>query len=153
MQRFFISIALLLGYYCVGFASDTDIVISTYYPSPSGSYFTLKVNKLNVGQSDMHNNSDDATLAFHPRNSTPPNHPPNIVGSMYYNSTAKMFFYQTGSTTNEWVAVPGVAVKQFYGSLPLPPCDYGMTLVNVTDSAGRLANWMAPPPSGWLLCD
>jgi len=146
MRKFFLSIALIFGSYSAGFATDTDTVISTYYPSPSGSYFTLKVNRLNIGQSDMHNNSDDGTLAFRPRTV----HPPDVLGSLYYNTARLMFFYHNGE---RWLAVPGVAVKQYYNSLPLPACLWGMTLVNVTDSLGRLANWMSPPASGWLLCD
>jgi hypothetical protein len=151
MRRFFMSIALLFGFYSVGFATDTDIVISTYYPSPAGSYATLKVNKLNVGQSDMHNNSDDGTIAFRPRAGHPQDTSGNyVIGSMYYNNAWKMFFYYNG---DRWIASPGVAIKEYYGSLPLPNCSLGMTLVNVANSAGYLANWMNPPASGWLICD
>ncbi|MFA6217186.1 MAG: hypothetical protein WDL87_06015 [Candidatus Omnitrophota bacterium] len=147
MRKIYISLAVLLCYYSISFATDKDIVISTYHPSPFGSYDSIKVHKLNVGESAMHNNSDDATIAFSPRVAAPPG---NIPGSIYYNSALLMFFYNDGT---RWYANPGVAMKVYTPDL-WSGCPYGMTLINVMDQTGRLVNWLAPPPGGgWLLCD
>ena len=75
-------------------ASDESLTITTYYPSPSGSYNELSTNMLNVGiTASPANNSRDGIANFKPRGTPTVT---NQAGDLYYNST-NGFQYNNGS--------------------------------------------------------
>jgi hypothetical protein len=76
-----------------------NITITTYYPSPYGSYNELSTNRLVIGKTDAP--KDDGVVKFQPLSSAPANS--SSEGALYYNSSRHAFQYHNGPS---WVGIP-----------------------------------------------
>ncbi|MFA6217184.1 MAG: hypothetical protein WDL87_06005 [Candidatus Omnitrophota bacterium] len=85
---------------CITQASaQEEIVITTYYPSLTGLYDTVKAHRMTVGRSRDPNSGaaylvDDGVLSLDPR-PTPPTNPAD--GQIYYDINYHALFYYTSS--------------------------------------------------------
>jgi hypothetical protein len=74
----------------VAFAEDS-LVITTYYPSPYGSYNEIRANRMVIGSFTTVSPSDGA-VTFNPTTN-----PTGAEGTLYYDSTAHGFKYRDNS--------------------------------------------------------
>ena len=96
----FISAILFLGAsLCL---AEESITITTYYPSPYGSYNELKTNKMAVGNTNAPDTS--GVMRFEVRANDPSGANDTQDGAMYYNSGNHEFRYYDSST---WKALGG----------------------------------------------
>jgi len=99
------------------FATEETITLTTYYPSPYGSYSQLQTNRFAVGdtnndgqmsQDDQPNRDGDIRLK--PQAGTPANWPVGAEGQIAYSQTNDEIYHYNGSS---WVAQgSGTAVIQ-----------------------------------------
>lgn len=117
MSRLFKSIFLVsfLLFLCSVYVFAEDITVTTYYPSPYGSYNQLATNRLAVGDTNTSGRLDAAdqppedgqiytarSVIFKPQSSDP--NANKVTGELIYNSSENKFKYYDGSG---WVAAGG----------------------------------------------
>lgn len=91
--------------------ADETLTITTYYPSPYGSYNELQTNKLAVGDTNGDSQMTSADLPSRngdirlmPQSGDPAAWPAGNIGQLSYSSTEDAFYYYNGSA---WVAQGG----------------------------------------------
>ncbi|MCF7876798.1 MAG: hypothetical protein K9L95_02085 [Candidatus Omnitrophica bacterium] len=92
---------VLFTFFLLPFLQAEDIHLTTYYPSPSGLYDEMMVNKLVIGDTDTSSTSlpdTDGVLRFRGRGSNPSGLDDTEAGALYYNSSDGKFKYYDGST-------------------------------------------------------
>lgn len=147
LRSLFLAMGLIFCF-CASFCyAEEQITITTFYPSPYGSYNALQTNKLAVGDAnnddfltdaDQPNRSGD--IRFKPQTGNPNNWPVGEEGQLAYSQVNDEFYHSNGS---EWVAQGGGTTVMYLS------CAWG------TDhTAGSGRGWdgsCTPPscPSGW----
>jgi len=90
------------------FSQGTEkVTITTYYPSPFGSYDKLRTNKLVIGDPDASSTPSpdtDGVVRFKGRGSDPAGADDTKPGALYYNTADNEFKYHDGSG---WQALGG----------------------------------------------
>jgi hypothetical protein len=137
--------------------ADESLTITTYYPSPYGSYNELSANKIKVGNTTVPAAAQSGMIRFENR-MIQPAAAPSVEGAIYYNRIDKEFKYSDGSS---WAALGGgggcyVDYGLVIGLAVGDPCGAGFT---VKKSAGKWGSCVMPnglgshfrPPSGGCL--
>lgn len=106
---FFLGLFVLL---ISSFVCAEELTITTYYPSPYGSYNELSTNRLRVG--DSSSSLDQGVIQFEGLSGDPS----GGEGSLYYNDTSHKFRYKDntgwkdlGSASTGWVVMPNNAIQ------------------------------------------
>ena len=116
----------LLAYSAFVFADD--ITVTTYYPSPYGSYNELQINRLAVGDTNGKLNAwdqpnRDGDIRFVAQRGDPAiDWPAGTIGQFSYSSTRDALYHYNGSA---WVASGGGGIAVI--SLK---CSWGVTYSN-----------------------
>jgi len=149
-------LALLFSTVCLFAGESEQITVTTYYPSPYGSYKELNTVNLNI------TNSPEGTGSINVRGANrPPATGVNGVGegSLYYNTGLHQFMYM--DNTNTWKQFGGSSSGSythycFNNNLPggltpacpatdyaidsQGPCDTGFTVTRIFGSWGSCTN-------------
>jgi hypothetical protein len=75
--------------------ADESLTITTYYPSPYGSYNELSANKIKVGNTTVPAAAQSGMIRFENR-TIQPAAAPSVEGAIYYNRIDKEFKYSDG---------------------------------------------------------
>ncbi len=143
--------ALLLLVFPIIIFAQEEITITTYYPSPFGSYDALEANRFQADRVAIGDGNDpavigDGVLDFVPLAVAPAGN----QGSIYYDIPQNMFLYHDGAA---WRSFTQSARLVFYA--PGPPVDcqpVGTHVVAVLDAAMRGVNMNPPPSTGYMVC-
>ena len=142
LKTLILATGLALGYGMAA-ASAENITLTTYYPSPSGSYALLQSNRLAIGDTDGDGSltsadqpNRDGDLRLKAQAGNPASWPTGTQGQVAYAAFDDKLYYSNGSA---WVG-SGSSTAVIYLS-----CGWGPTY-----------NWISsctPPscPSGWTL--
>jgi hypothetical protein len=93
-------ILALFTFFLLPFLQAEDIHLTTYYPSPSGVYDEMMVNKMVIGSTDTSSTplpDTDGVLRFQGIGSDPSGLDDTEDGALYYNSSDDEFRYYDGS--------------------------------------------------------
>jgi len=123
----------------LSFAQE-QVTITTYYPSPFGSYQDLETLRLVVGDDAMP--TVDGVLNFETRNSDPGW---SDEGAMYYNDNTHNFRYFDGTAWQDIVSTPCILMTYTTGSV-ITSCPVGFHLAGF----GLKGNYAAD--SGEFIC-
>ncbi len=150
-----------------------EITITTYYPSPYGSYNELQANKMAVGDTNGDSKLTSADLPpadgqlytarsviYKPQNDLAAiqSLPNPKVGEVVYSQGDDEFYYNNTGTSSGWVAQAGGTCMVTYNSaVGSCSCPSGWTLKYDLGSWGSCravgASFFRPPgggcPSGW----
>jgi len=134
--------------------AQEQITITTYYPSPNGSYDTLDANNLQADRIGI-GNGNIITAATHGNGVVDfiglAAAPAGNAGSMYYSTAANAFRYHDGVGWQPFTMGPAQLV--FYAVGAVTSCvPAGTHVVGVLTVAMRGGNMAAPPASGFLIC-
>jgi hypothetical protein len=110
---------------CVYAQQGESLIITTYYPSPYGSYNELQTNRLAVGDTDQPNRNGDIRLKAQTGN--PTFWPAGTVGQFSYSSDQDSLYHYNGST---WVASGGgsICMVTYNSNVGSCSCPSGWTL-------------------------
>ena len=104
------------------FSQGTEkVTITTYYPSPFGSYDKLRTNKLVIGDPDASSTPSpdtDGVVRFKGRGSDPAGADDTKPGALYYNTADNEFKYHDGSGWQALGGGGGCYVSYSGGCLP-----------------------------------
>lgn len=92
---------ILFTFFLLPFLQAENITLTTYYPSPSGIYDEMMVNKMVIGNTDTSVTplpDTDGVIRFQGRSSNPSGLDDTEEGALYYNSSDDTFRYYDGST-------------------------------------------------------
>jgi len=152
--RVIFSLLIVVFSLAVTCLAQEQITITTYYPSPNGSYDTLDANNLQADRIGV-GNGNAITAATHGNGVVDflglAAAPAGNAGSMYYNSVANEFRYHNGTA---WVRFDiGPARLIFYALGAAVPCvPVGTHVVGVLTAAMTGADMGSPPQSGYIIC-
>lgn len=140
------------------YAQQEQITITTYYPSPFGSYQDLQVNnnftaanaqvnRLAIGPGNnplVINNGvlDFVGMSPHPVGAN--------AGSIYYNSAQNAFFYHNGTTWQPLMTAARLVLYTLNNPSPCQPT--GTHVVAVLNMNRRGASFTSPPANGYVVC-
>ncbi|MDD3345620.1 MAG: hypothetical protein PHO34_04245 [Candidatus Omnitrophica bacterium] len=133
MRRAGLTIIAVLWLSAWSFAEES-ITITTYYPSPYGSYNELGTNKLAVGDTDGSGSIDagdqpnfDGNLRLKPKSGNPSAWSAGKAGEFSYSSSQDSLYHYNGST---WVASGGggTCVVTYNSPVGSCSCPSGWTL-------------------------
>ncbi|MFY9401865.1 MAG: hypothetical protein WAQ07_00420 [Candidatus Omnitrophota bacterium] len=103
--RIIFILILFTSTFYLTFAEEETVTITTYYPSPQGSYNELSANTINVGVGNQ-----SGLVTFVGGNSDPVNAP---NGSIYYNSSRGRFRFKDASGWHD-LGGGGLECRTFY---------------------------------------
>jgi hypothetical protein len=93
------------------FAEEESLTITTYYPSPYGSYNELQSNKVAIGDTNDDGQltaddqpSTDGNIRLKPQSGSPDDWSSGEIGEIAYSSSEDALYHYNGS---EWVAQTG----------------------------------------------
>jgi hypothetical protein len=111
MKKIKFIVIFTFGLFSLCFAAEESITITTYYPSPYGSYNELATNRLAVGDSNGSGGLDaadqpnrDGDIRLKPQTGDPTSWPAGTRGKFAYSSTQDSMYHHNGSA---WVASGG----------------------------------------------
>lgn len=143
-----ISFCVFLGK--ISYAADETITITTYYPSPNGSYNRLQANRMAIGQGNDAGVIGDGVLDFTPLSTAPAGN----AGSLYYDDNTDKFLYHDGTAWKEFVPPSQlVQYNQVVGATAgVTNCPTGTHVAAVFTTGKIGANLGSPPVDGYMLC-
>lgn len=154
--KFIVSaLVLTLPFFTTCFAQE-NITITTYYPSPQGSYDNLDVNNLQADRIAIGNGNNptvigNGVLDFIGLPTTPV--PAGNAGSLYFDTTDNVFKWHNGTG---WQDLSTAAILVFYsaGAPAITNCQPpGTHAVNVLDTGFDFVDAGTNlPQSGYLIC-
>ena len=118
MRKINLVFIVVFGLFSLCFAAEESITITTYYPSPYGSYSQLATNRLAVGDTDgdgslgagdQPNRDGDIRLKVQAGN--PASWPSGTIGQVAYSSAQDSLYHYNGSA---WVASGGGISFTYY---------------------------------------
>lgn len=111
MKKIKFLVIFIFGLFNLCFAAEESITITTYYPSPYGSYNELATNRLAVGDTNGSGGLDaadqpnrDGDIRLKPQTGDPASWPAGTRGQFAYSSTQDSMYHHNGSV---WVASGG----------------------------------------------
>jgi hypothetical protein len=154
MRKYLIVLFLcFFSMFFINCLAQEQLTITTYYPSPVGSYNELTANKLAIGLNNSAATLGNGVLDFTPLNANPAGN----EGSVYYNSvTHGLKIFDGTSWKDVKTSYPLVPYSQG-GGLGTPTfvtvCpETGTHVVAVFTNTKRGADLSTPPTGGFMIC-
>lgn len=110
MRKIIVTVFLFLVFSAGLSSAEEQLVVTTYYPSPSGAYNELQANRLAVGDTDLSGSLDpgdlpnrdgDLRLTPHVGNPDLGGWPAGLTGQVAYSSTNHNLYHYDGT---QWTA-------------------------------------------------
>ncbi|MFH0856011.1 MAG: hypothetical protein V1869_05875 [Candidatus Omnitrophota bacterium] len=157
LTKVFLWICFVLMFWAPVVFAD-DVTITTYYPSPYGSYSQLQANRLAVGDTDGNGSlgasdqpSRDGDMRFKPQIGDPTAWPAGGIGQVSYSRVKDSLYHYNGST---WVPSGGGGCYVSYSAVCLPGFTRESSSIGtwygcaVSGSTGLSYSFFIPPGGG-----
>ena len=131
------------------FSQTEEITITTYYPSPYGSYEELEADRFMIGAGTLP--ADDGVVNFQMLGADPG--ASGNEGSIYYNSTDNEFKYHDGIDWQPLADVPCMR-RNYIANSGVNPCPTGYAFAGAVYAATEHITYFDNPlpDSGMYLC-
>jgi len=151
-----VALGVISGFGVLSCFAEESITITTYYPSPYGSYNALQTNRLAVGDTNNNGQITDADLPnrngdirLKPQSGNPSSWPIGEEGQLAYSQTNDELYHSNGTS---WVAQGGDIILVNGSSCPIgysPLMNYysSKTCTAIFGSCTTGAGWGLPLPS------